>query len=222
VVISVRVPQVGPGRFHISTGQLAGVTVGVAALGLISAMIVTDNSTTTINRFIQLADQAEGDSGVEGASRWTYWPGAVRLWLQAPIIGNGFASFSYLFRDGAEKPGAHPHNVVLQIAAELGLVGLILFGVFVWSGLRHATFRRLRDDPLMVCVLAYFITAIQNSMFAKELTGGRKLFFAVALFAVPAATRAVANGIQAGRPGTRPRDDAPLGTVAARPSPTRD
>ena len=43
-------------------------------------------------------------------------------------------------------------------------------------------------DPLMVCVLAYFITAIQSSMFGKELTGGRKLFFAVALFAVPAAT----------------------------------
>ena len=79
---------------------------------------------------------------------------------------------------------------MLQIAAELGLVGLVLFGVFVWSGLRHAGLRRLRDDPLMVCVLAYFITAIQGSMFAKELTGGRKMFFAVALFAIPAASRA--------------------------------
>ena len=58
----------------------------------------------------------------------------MRFWLDAPIIGNGFASFSYLFHKGSERPGGHPHNVVLQIAAELGLVGLVLFGLFVWSG----------------------------------------------------------------------------------------
>lgn len=203
VVISVRIPRVSPGRFEVSVGQLAGLTIGVALAGVIAAMIMTGNVTTTLNRFIQLADQAEGEQGVEGASRWLYWPAAIRFFLDAPIIGNGFNSFSNLFHKGSERPGGHPHNVVLQIAAELGLVGLILFGVFVWSGLRHATLRRLRDDPLMVCVLAYFITAIQNAMFAKELTGARKLFFAVALFAIPAATRAVSQGMQRRSPAHR-------------------
>ena len=104
---------------------------------------------------------------MEGASRWLFWPAAVRFWLDAPSIGNGFASFSFMFHNGLRSSGAHPHNVVLQIAAELGSVGLVLFGVFVWSGVRHAGLRRLRDDPLMVCVLAYFITAIQKPMFAQ-------------------------------------------------------
>ena len=138
-----------------------------------------------------MADQAEGERGVEGASRWIYWPAAVRFYLEAPIIGKGFASFSYVFHDGSERAGGHPHNVVLETAAELGTIGLIFFFLFVWTGLRHATMRRLREDPLMVCVLGYFIAAMQNSMFAKELTGGRKLFFAVALFAVPVAGSAV-------------------------------
>lgn len=190
VVISVRIPTVGPGRIEVSVGQLAGVAVGVIAMALVVMLIVSGRATTTLNRFVQLADQAEGERGVEGASRWIYWPAAVRFYLEAPVIGKGFASFSYVFHDGAERPGGHPHNVVLETAAELGTVGLVLFFVFVWTGLRHATMRRLREDPLMVCVLGYFITAIQNSMFAKELTGGRKLFFAVALFAVPMAGRA--------------------------------
>ena len=196
VVISVRIPRVGPGRFEVSVGQLAGLTIAVAAAGLIATMIATGNVTTTLNRFMKLADQAEGEQGVQGASRWLYWPAAIRFWLEAPIIGNGFNSFSSLFHKGSERFGGHPHNVILQTAAELGLVGLVLFGAFVWSGLRHAKLQRLRDDPLMVCVLAYFITAIQNSMFAKELTGGRKLFFAVALFAIPAAGSAVANSLR--------------------------
>ena len=192
VVISVRLPTIGPGRLEVSVGQLAGVAIGVLAIALVVTLIATGRATTTLNRFVQLADQAEGERGVEGASRWLYWPAAVRYYLQSPILGKGFASFSYVFHDGAERPGGHPHNVVLETAAELGTIGLVLFFLFVWSGLRHATLRRLRQDPLMVCVLAYFITAIQNSMFAKELTGGRKLFFAVALFAVPAAGAAVA------------------------------
>jgi O-antigen ligase len=172
-------------------GQLAGITAGIAAVGLIATLIMTGNATTTLSRFMVIAEQAEGERGVEGASRWLFWPAAVRFWLQSPVVGNGFQSFSYMFHNGSERPGAYPHNVPLQIAAELGLVGLVLMGVFVWSGLRHAGLHRLRTDPLMVCGLAYFMTAIQSSLFGKELTAGRKLFFAVALFAVPAATAAV-------------------------------
>ena len=209
VVISVRIPRVGPGRFEVSVGQLAGITIGVAAAGLIAAMIMTGNMTTTLSRFMTIAEQAEGERAVEGASRWEFWPAAVRFWLDAPLIGNGFASFSSMFHKGLELRGAHPHNVVLQIAAELGLVGLVLFGVFVWSGLRHASLRRLRDDPLMVCVLAYFITAIQGAMFAKELTGGRKMFFAVALFAIPAASRAATNAMKLRSVGGNATRDRP-------------
>ncbi len=128
VVISVRIPRVGPGRFEVSVGQLAGITAGIAAAGLIATLIMTGNATTTLSRFMQIAEQAEGERGVEGASRWLFWPAAVRFWLQSPVVGNGFQSFSFMFHNGSERPGAYPHNVPLQIAAELGLVGLVLMG----------------------------------------------------------------------------------------------
>ncbi len=214
VVIAVRLPRIGPDRFEVSVGQIAGITIGIMAVGMIVVMIASGRATTTLNRFVTLADQAEGEKGVTGASRWLYWPAAVRYYLESPIIGYGFASFSYVFHSGSERPGGHPHNVVLETAAELGTIGLILFFLFVWSGVRHASLRRLGKDPLMVCVLAYFLTAIQSSMFAKELAGGRKLFLAVALFAVPAASHA----LRAARSGTRP----PIahGAGSPRPFPT--
>ena len=214
VVIAVRLPRIGPDRFEVSVGQIAGITIGIMAVGMIVVMIASGRATTTLNRFVTLADQAEGEKGVTGASRWLYWPAAVRYYLESPIIGYGFASFSYVFHNGSERQGGHPHNVVLETAAELGTVGLVLFFLFVWSGVRHVSLRRLRKDPLMVCVLAYFLTAIQGSMFAKELAGGRKLFFAVALFAVPAAGHA----LRAARSGTRP----PIahGAGSPRPFPT--
>jgi hypothetical protein len=70
-----------------------------------------------------------------------------------------------------------------------------VFGAFVWSALRHASLRRLREDPLMVCVLVYLATGVMNSMFAKELTGGRKLFFAVGLLALRPAAQAVVAAV---------------------------
>jgi O-antigen ligase len=215
VALSVRPPQVGPGRIEVSVGQIVGVFLAVAAAAYVSWLIATGQTTTTLNRFIQLFDQAEGEQAVEGASRWLYWPAAIRFWLAAPWMGNGFASFSYLYRGGAEYAGGHPHNIVLQILAELGVVGLILFGAFVWTALRHASLRRLREDPLMVCVLVYLATAAMNSMFAKELTGGRKLFFAVSLLALRPVAQAVAAGAR-GRPG-EPRSRRPA-EAGARPA----
>ena len=204
VALSVRPPRVGPGRFDISVAQLLGVVALALLASYVTWSLTTGEYSTTLGRFMKLADEAEGDKAVQGASRWEYWPAAIRFWLAAPLLGNGYASFSTLYHLGAEKPGAHPHNVILQIMAELGLVGLVLFGLFVWSALRHVTMSRLRQDPLFVAALIYLSTAVMNSMFAKELTGGRKLFAAVALLCVaPAAQiagplrRQVSSGLRA-------------------------
>jgi hypothetical protein len=48
---------------------------------MIVVMIASGRATTTLNRFVTLADQAEGEGGVTGASRWLYWPAAVRYYL---------------------------------------------------------------------------------------------------------------------------------------------
>ena len=64
----------------MSVGQIAGITIGIMAVGMIVVMIASGRATTTLNRFVTLADQAEGEKGVTGASRWLYWPAAVRYY----------------------------------------------------------------------------------------------------------------------------------------------
>jgi O-antigen ligase len=106
VAVSVRPPRILPGRFEVSAGQLVGLALIIAGATYISWLIATGQSTTTLSRFTKLFDQMEGDTAVKGASRLIYWPAAIRLWIEAPWIGNGFASFSYLFHHGPEEPGA--------------------------------------------------------------------------------------------------------------------
>lgn len=184
VATVVRPPRIVHGRFEISLAQLLALALALAGGVIVAWLLSTGQATTTLNRFVKLFNEADNTSMVMGPSRWRYWPAAFDMWWQAPLLGNGFNSFTVLFRKGVEDPGAHPHNVVLQVMAELGLVGLVLFGLFLWSGLRHLNLKRLRHDPLLVCVLIYFTTGMMNAMFAKELAGGRKLFFLVGLLAL--------------------------------------
>lgn len=190
IALAVRPPRIAAGTINISVAQLFGVFAAAALTIYVAWMLTTGEYTTTIARFVKVFEMAESEDQATGASRFLYWPAAIRFWMAAPIFGNGYASFSYIYHLGSERPGAHPHNVVLQILAELGLVGFVLFAIFVWTGLRHVTLARLKQDPLLVAALVYLSTAMMNSMFAKELTGGRKLFAAVALLTVPIASKA--------------------------------
>ena len=48
------------------------------------------------------------------------------------IFGNGLFSYSTLVK-GSYFMGIHPHNLILNIISELGLVGLVLYLAFVGS-----------------------------------------------------------------------------------------
>ena len=71
---------------------------------------------------------------------------AYASWLQTPILGSGFHTYQtvcnqmgLLTQWGMQC--SHPHNLYLQIAAECGLIGLMLFvtmiGSIYYAALRH-------------------------------------------------------------------------------------
>ncbi|MFO1321257.1 MAG: Wzy polymerase domain-containing protein [Burkholderiales bacterium] len=81
------------------------------------------------------------------AERLTLWEGAWRLFLAAPLAGQGHGSFASAFLGIIpDLPGplpavttAHAHNLPLHVAAEYGVVGLLVLGgglLLWWRGVR--------------------------------------------------------------------------------------
>ncbi|GIW21521.1 MAG: hypothetical protein KatS3mg068_0528 [Candidatus Sericytochromatia bacterium] len=62
--------------------------------------------------------------------------GAIKIFLDNPIIGTGLNSFSFVYTFYQEKPGyfsINPHNYYLQLLAETGITGFTVFLVFILS-----------------------------------------------------------------------------------------
>jgi hypothetical protein len=79
----------------------------------------------------------------------------LSLWLDAPLLGNGAGSFSYLFPahqedhlrklgleialfDGTRLVAGAAHNEYVQVLAEFGLAGAAIVTAFVWRAIRIA------------------------------------------------------------------------------------
>lgn len=78
-----------------------------------------------IQRLIWLVDSDEHDS----SKRLLLWGAAVKLWFESPmtmLVGHGPQQFPRLI--GYDEAGMYPHNFILELLAEYGVVGTLLFG----------------------------------------------------------------------------------------------
>ena len=125
-------------RLLISATSALGIFV---LLQFVTAMGGDPAAVTSAERLVAQASRGE--------ERWSIWAGAVRMFLEAPWIGAGFGRFPGRFLEIApdlDPPlpagvTTHAHNLLLQVAAELGLPGLLVLGaglVAWWLGARRA------------------------------------------------------------------------------------
>lgn len=82
-----------------------------------------------------------GTSSVK--DRVEMWGTGWKIFLEHPIIGNGLNTFFGKFKDFREdrakgKSGSYAHNGFLQIAADMGIVGLIAFLAVLAQIFRHS------------------------------------------------------------------------------------
>jgi O-antigen ligase len=77
------------------------------------------------------------DAGGITAARWNIWKTALLLFLNNPLIGVGAGAFTVAegYSHGGAGKWSTAHNSFLQIAAELGVGGLILFVVVLYHAL---------------------------------------------------------------------------------------
>jgi hypothetical protein len=84
-----------------------------------------------------------------GSNRYDYWEVALDAWADDPVRGSGTAGFrvDWLRDRQIDEPVRDAHSLYLETLAELGLVGLLLLGLFVGgvAGAAVAAARRERE-----------------------------------------------------------------------------
>lgn len=127
----------------------------------------------------------EKESTDTAEMRWENIPVAIKMFGDHPIIGNGPDGFvinytryaSGLTKYASREKTLKTHNTPLQILAEYGLVGIILFGLIIFMSLkRMVTIMRKAEDrkdrmiavTLIAAISAYiFFMATSNTLLDK-------------------------------------------------------
>jgi O-antigen ligase len=152
-------------------------------------------------------------------ARLGFWKGSWDLWLEQPLFGSGVGSWP--IRYFGFDVGRHPHNLVLEVLVEFGLIGFLLLAAVVVSAVRRTSVRRLREDPLLMCAAMLWINMFLGAMTSSDITGNRNVFAMLGLLVMRPyrPTSSVATEAHAREPGPsdRRRSEPPGG----KPSPGR-
>jgi O-antigen ligase len=189
---------------------LTVVTAGVAAVAWSRA---PSNVTSLIQqRFVQQTVEQGYVSG-----RTSIWADAIHLALAHPFIGAGLDGFYGLI--GHASDVEYPHEYLLAVAAEGGIVGLVLLltCAVLWGGtVRHGRHHPM-EKSLTVAAAAY--VAI-SSLFSGDYYDAR-LAWLFAAMAAAAASTAPVGGAPTGSPVavSGPAGGAPALTDAASVAP---
>ena len=119
----------------------------------------------------QVKSYQTDNKNTELGLRFQFHHFAFELFKRHPIIGNGSASFTYLFSKENPVPfwtnikgkheGPHrllePHSQYWLVAAELGLVGLLLYALF-WGGFIRCISTLSDMKPIAIALAACFLT----------------------------------------------------------------
>ena len=81
--------------------------------------------------------------------RYDLWMNALECWIQSPLLGCGFYQL-----DRYESLGAHPHNLLLQILTETGLIGLSFLLAIILIILKHIDWQLERSYFVVAALLA--------------------------------------------------------------------
>jgi O-antigen ligase len=119
-------------------------------------------------------------SGISSNGRVQLWSVAWQLFTSHPVLGVGTGSFF-----GFDGLNEYPHNLLLEAAAELGFVGLVLmlgFLVSSWRTILKASSRLGHSGrPQMALVAALFVSAVVNAMFSGDIPTNSDLWLAAGL-----------------------------------------
>jgi putative inorganic carbon (hco3(-)) transporter len=131
-------------------------------------------------RYLTLTDV--DDLNQTSTGRWDIWKTGIQMFINRPLLGIGIGAFPTAHGSGAFGGGSwiQPHNFLVQLAAESGIVGIVVWmGLFFRNVVRNiGKLRRIGlQDPSKRWVYTY-ATSFAISIIALWVAGmfGHNLF----------------------------------------------
>ncbi|HEX4562255.1 MAG TPA: O-antigen ligase family protein, partial [Gemmatimonadales bacterium] len=180
----------------------APVRISVAVVGVLAFVLVAGPSFWVRMNTIANPNQDYNMTSSEG--RWQLWSRGIGYMETRPVLGvgiGGFPSAEGQLSEGAREARAHgkgekwsePHNSFVQIGAELGVPGLLLFVAMLWTAVRGL--RGMEDVGLAVALVAA-VAAFAVGGFFLSLAYKEMLYVLIAL----AVAARLANGLSVPMP----------------------
>lgn len=157
----------------------------LAPLGilLIITVFIVGLSISGIVRFVTLSRLEillRPDMGASALTRIQAFQYAYEFWQEKPFLGHGIGSYPILRMTGDVR--LYPHNIILEILSEIGLVGLLLFLGFISFGLFClGPWKTIYKDPWRILILMLFTNVLINAMISGDIPDNRILFGIVGL-----------------------------------------
>lgn len=150
------------------------VATGIAAAFMVGRLVPPEN----VERSLSVITGTE--DGVSSNGRFELWSEAWTAFVQHPLGGIGTGGFS-----SANPSEMYPHNLLLEVASELGLVGLLLvLGTLLYAvGALVQAWRGAGDEarPAVAFVAAILVSMLLNSLVSSNLPTNNGLWLAVGL-----------------------------------------
>jgi O-antigen ligase len=114
--------------------------------------------------------------------RLNFYHDAYELFLLHPIFGYGAGAFGYLADNAV---GGYPHNMILELLVEGGVVGLLLFSAFfmplAFRGLVSVFYRPVAWTA--VFPFAFLMSALIRHQVSDSILSGKTLFMSLGILA---------------------------------------
>jgi O-antigen ligase len=146
---------------------------------LLVAISFTGVFSTLSYRMQDLKNTKQSASYTDRMDRYSV---AFESWGNSPVFGNGIGSFGIIF--AGEDLREYPHNIVLEILTELGLMGLLAFSLLlIYPITKCIKYKKmlLNIQWYQIAIALVFIYMLINSFVSGDLNDNRLLFTFIAL-----------------------------------------
>jgi O-antigen ligase len=176
----------------LRVGKSWALSTGIFAVIAI-CLAVFLASTYDLMTIVRIQEIFEHGGGGSAQTRLWLYRHAVDGWLQSPIAGAGLGGFGSILRWGDGR--VYPHNMVLEILVELGVVGFVLFALMTIPILVRAYGQLATANWRHIVLFMMVANALLNAMVTGDLTDNRVFFGLIGVLAASMAKCAGARNL---------------------------